>query len=398
MTTWIFQGNPDEFDIDGYLASRPPQIVWLVTRYASEMSVGDRVYLWRNQGKQKAIAGIVAEGVIASTPELRVEDSYGTAFWKEKNARASAPQIRVALRPIKVATKREVIRRDWCEEDPILRNLPNLKMQAQTNYLVSDEQEARIDALWGRTGRDWTRNESVAGLMAYAATYGKPVSRLPGSPIARVAMTLGRAVSGVYAKAMNFRALDPRPEGTGMTGAGETDKSVWNEFFDDSTLTLRTDKLTHEYERIWGSFGADAPSPADASARALTIEDEAGRLEKLSIAELLAKYRAQEAPTTERPRTRLLNVRAYERSSLVIAIARLRASYRCEMTDCPHPQFQLTDGSPYTEVHHITPLADGGPDTLENVACLCPAHHREIHLGARAAELTDLLRTIRAAT
>jgi len=28
MQTWIFQGNPDEFDLDGYLASRPGQVPW----------------------------------------------------------------------------------------------------------------------------------------------------------------------------------------------------------------------------------------------------------------------------------------------------------------------------------------------------------------------------------
>ena len=54
MQTWIFQSNPDEFDIDAYLASRPAQVAWLVTRYALEIAVGDRVYFWRNKGKQDA--------------------------------------------------------------------------------------------------------------------------------------------------------------------------------------------------------------------------------------------------------------------------------------------------------------------------------------------------------
>lgn len=44
MRTWVFQGNPEDFDIDGYLGSRPAQVVWLVTWYASEIAIGDRVY------------------------------------------------------------------------------------------------------------------------------------------------------------------------------------------------------------------------------------------------------------------------------------------------------------------------------------------------------------------
>ena len=52
MRNWIFQGNHDEYDIDAYLASRPPEVVWLATIYADEIAVGDRVYLWRNQRQQ----------------------------------------------------------------------------------------------------------------------------------------------------------------------------------------------------------------------------------------------------------------------------------------------------------------------------------------------------------
>jgi hypothetical protein len=239
MRTWIFQGNPDDYDIDGYLSSRPAQLVWLVTRYASEIAVRDRVYLWRNQGKQSAIPGIIAEGIVTAAPELRGEDPEGVRFWRTDGPRATAPQVRAAMRLVKVATAREVIRRDWCIEDPVLRDLPNLKMGAGTNYPIPPDQALRLNALWNHTGRDWTRNECIAGLMAYAETYGGPVSRLPGSPVARVAVTIGRAVSGVYAKVMNFRSLDPRATGTGMSGAGDTDRAVWREYFDAQASTLR---------------------------------------------------------------------------------------------------------------------------------------------------------------
>jgi hypothetical protein len=74
VKTWIFQGNPDEFDLDGYLASRPGQVPWLVTRYASEIAVGDRVYIWPNQGAQRAVAGVVAEGIVTAAPAMRDED------------------------------------------------------------------------------------------------------------------------------------------------------------------------------------------------------------------------------------------------------------------------------------------------------------------------------------
>jgi 5-methylcytosine-specific restriction endonuclease McrA len=85
----------------------------------------------------------------------------------------------------------------------------------------------------------------------------------------------------------------------------------------------------------------------------------------------------------------------FERSALVVAIARLRANYRCELPGCEHPVFVCADGSIYSEVHHIVPLAQGGEDVLSNVACVCPAHHREAHVGKRARDVEEALKAVR---
>jgi 5-methylcytosine-specific restriction endonuclease McrA len=398
MQTWIFQANPDEFDIDAYLASRPAQVPWLVTRYASEIAVGDRVYFWRNQGKQDAIAGIIAEGIVTTAPELREEDRNAVPFWRTAGPRSSVAQVRTVMYLVRVAKSREVLRRDWCLEDPILRNLANLRMAAGTNFPTTPEQALRLDALWCRTGRDWTRSEAVAGLMAYAETYGHPVSRLPSSPVARVALTIGRAVSGVYIKVMNFRSLDPRASGEGMSGASDTDRAVWHEFYDPASSSLRMEALSTEFMRLW-----DTPpnahnsivTPVELAAKASSVMEEAETLETLNIDELLVRYKTQADQTSTRPARKILSARSYERNPLVIAIARLRASHRCEVRNCTHPIFRTPEGIIYAEVHHIVPLADGGEDSIDNVACLCPAHHREVHLGMRSAELTEQLIFIR---
>jgi hypothetical protein len=148
VETWIYQGNPDEFDLDG-------QVPWLVTRYAAEIAVGDPVYLWRNQGTQCAIAGVVAQGIVIAAPAMRVPPR---AFSGELRPCVSVPQMRATMRLVKVSSSREVNRRDWCVEAPILRDLPTLQMQAGTNYRIGSDEAPRLDALWSRTGRDWTRN------------------------------------------------------------------------------------------------------------------------------------------------------------------------------------------------------------------------------------------------
>src|SRR5262249_50891489 len=136
MQTRVFQGKPDDFDMDGYFSSRPGQPVWLVTRYASEIVIGDRVYIWRNQGTRGAIAGVVAEAIVTTAPMVRAEDHDALRFWRTEGPRRDAPQMRAGLRLVKVASAREVLQRSWCADDPILRNLPNLQMAAGTNYPV----------------------------------------------------------------------------------------------------------------------------------------------------------------------------------------------------------------------------------------------------------------------
>lgn len=58
----------------------------------------------------------------------------------------------------------------------------------------------------------------------------------------------------------------------------------------------------------------------------------------------------------------------------------------CECCYCPAP-FIKQDGQPYLEVHHITRLADGGSDTVDNTVAVCPNCHRRLHYGLDAEEM-----------
>jgi hypothetical protein len=394
MQTWIFQGNPDHFDIDGYLATWPTQFPWLVTKYANDIQVGDRVFLWRNQGKHKAIPGIIAEARIVSSVEPRPESSDGQPFWRVPQP-ATDIRPRVLLRLVRVATKREVLRREWLEEDPVLRDLPNLKLAAGTNYIIPSEQALRLTALWNRTGQDWSRDESVAGLWAYVQTYGGPVSRVPESPVAAVAMLSGRPVAGVYNKVMNFRALDPRDSRAGLSAGGATDERVWSEFFDRATGQLDHSAIEQEFTRLWGSPDEPAKPSSSIELPREIFEATARRLEDESLQALLDRYDAARRAGVSKPKTSTSMARVFERDPLVVAVARKRAKHCCEVPGCSHPTFITVDGLPYNEVHHIVPMSEGGDDTIENVACLCPTHHREAHLGRARDALAEELRRVR---
>lgn len=62
----------------------------------------------------------------------------------------------------------------------------------------------------------------------------------------------------------------------------------------------------------------------------------------------------------------------------VIAWVRNEAAGRCEACGEPAP-FVRGDGVPYLEVHHMRPLSEGGPDTVDNAIAGCPNCHRRLH-------------------
>jgi hypothetical protein len=88
-----------------------------------------------------------------------------------------------------------------------------------------------------------------AGLWAYDQTYGKPISKLPGSIVANVALVIGRAVTAVYNKVQHFRHLDPR-DGKGLESGGDTAEKLWAEFFDATSNTLRSGAVDDEYRGL----------------------------------------------------------------------------------------------------------------------------------------------------
>lgn len=84
-----------------------------------------------------------------------------------------------------------------------------------------------------------------------------------------------------------------------------------------------------------------------------------------------------------KPARTVRKVQDFVRNPWVVAAALLRAASSCEMPGCTRRLFRREDGSNFLEVHHVTPLVDGGDDTIENAAALCPACHRELHFGAK---------------
>jgi hypothetical protein len=392
ITTWIFQGNPKIFDIDAYLREGTGEVLWLVKQYAADISVGDTVFLWRSEGDRELPGGIVAELQVLEPVAVQKDDPASLRYWKQPNSEASAAAPRVRMKLLRLASKREVLKREWLIEDAVLKKLLIIRQPAGTNFPVEPIPERRLRDLWENTGRGWSRDEDVAALFAYATLFGKPISRSENSLVSQIAQQIGRATTGVYNKLMNFRSIDPRAPQEGLKGASETDRATWREFYDESTEEVDSEALTKEYDRLWG----EQSTPSTQEALRDAQEDEARRLEKKGLDVLLKAYN-QRSNLDPRPPRRQAGAVVFSRDPLVVAITKLRAQFRCEVQGCTNHTFAGADNDLYVEVHHLQRLADGGQDITQNTAALCANHHREIHFGKRKAQITDQLRRKRLA-
>ncbi len=96
---------------------------------------------------------------------------------------------------------------------------------------------------------------------------------------------------------------------------------------------------------------------------------------KLSLDELRKKIRT----THLKPGTRKVISKQYDRNQDVVEFVKRKANGICQLCNSPAP-FKNKDDEPYLEMHHITPLSEGGDDTVSNAVALCPNCHRKMHV------------------
>lgn len=129
---WIFQSNPDKYDLLADLKTGKPDPSWSANQHRDEMRIDDRI-LFRVSGRGK---GIYATGTVKSIPYQK-EDKYGK--WKVKiqfDALIDPPLLR--------AESNKVVS---------LRNFGPLIGQEATNFIVPASVAKSIEKLISKDGR-----------------------------------------------------------------------------------------------------------------------------------------------------------------------------------------------------------------------------------------------------
>lgn len=160
MTTWIFQGNPDRFNVDRYISTNN-QIYWTVKHksHQQQINIGDTVYFWRAAGKNKNAAGIIAKGVIneeckpkneVNNPELLSE-----FLWTDESDEPTEIKAGILIEEKRLIPSKGMITRTVVKNDNILSESTIIKASVGSNFILSDVQSEQVETLW-KSREDYT--------------------------------------------------------------------------------------------------------------------------------------------------------------------------------------------------------------------------------------------------
>lgn len=146
---WIFQGNPERFDVDDYLARYPELIYWRVPRYKAEVSVGDRAFIWR----AGADSGLVASGRVVEAPveaaKVAHPEALGDDLWFAEKPSTDEPKVGIALDSVRLSIAEGMVPRSIVKDDPLLRQNTIITIPNGTVFRLDGPESKRLDELWG---------------------------------------------------------------------------------------------------------------------------------------------------------------------------------------------------------------------------------------------------------
>jgi predicted RNA-binding protein with PUA-like domain len=136
---WIFQANPQRYDVLNALADEAlVDDVWEVSRYKSEIHAGHIGLVWMS-GKE---SGIYAVFDITSEPQMMVDSEQSAKYWmdeKDKGQLRRRVKIRYRLRLINNPIFKEELKKM-----PELENMAVFKFTQATNYPVTNDEWQEI--------------------------------------------------------------------------------------------------------------------------------------------------------------------------------------------------------------------------------------------------------------
>jgi hypothetical protein len=171
---WLFQGNPDRFDIDDYL-SRYSRIYWSAPKHQKQIQVGDRCLLWRAGND----AGAVAVGHIAEPPtprgEVDLPECLGDDLWRDSPDDLTSTKVGIVIDEVRLDAEMGFIPRQAFLDSPVLAASTIIRAPNGTVFRLSGDQMREFTVLWG-AAYDFTHEsgfEAVEGARRLRKHYAR---------------------------------------------------------------------------------------------------------------------------------------------------------------------------------------------------------------------------------
>lgn len=149
---WVFQGSPDKFDIDDYLSRYPELIYWRTPRYANDIAIGERAFIWRAGKESGAVAiGIVVEAPVTRTSVLHPE-ALSDDLWVAEVPDPQEAATGIHIDEIRLGVDQHMVTRDLVKNDSELGQTTLIRMPNATVFKLSDEETRALERLWGVAG------------------------------------------------------------------------------------------------------------------------------------------------------------------------------------------------------------------------------------------------------
>ena len=164
MNYWLFQGNPDYFDVDSYL-QQTSSIYWSAVQYQNNIKIGDPVFIWRAKGSTTGPWGIVALGAINETCKHRAEldrpiNLYDN-LWRTGQDERSEKKVGVTIEEYRLTTQANMIESKQIDTHPTLYRMQIRTSRVGSNFRLSFDQYRMLRNLWDDNGPDRIAEESL---------------------------------------------------------------------------------------------------------------------------------------------------------------------------------------------------------------------------------------------
>lgn len=154
MAAWVFQGNPEKFDLDDYLARYPELIYWRTPRYAKNIAVGDDAFIWRSGINAGAVAW--GEVVEAPTPGNQVThpEALGIDLWRAEPPDLKELKTGILLRDIRLSQEDGFVPRSVAKQNSEMADAMIITMPNGSVFPLTAPQAAALKGLFGASISD----------------------------------------------------------------------------------------------------------------------------------------------------------------------------------------------------------------------------------------------------